>query len=342
MLDHITAKADRTVEAKSDEDFPGLSFAYRFRDGHAEQLAAREIPAALAEPGGWIWIHVSLIESHARDWIAHTAPLPDRARAILLSDDEHQLLEPIAGGVAGVFADLLREVAGETRELGRLHFALTDTLVVSGRRAALGAIQRTLDALGKGKRFPDAITLLEEIVSHFADAVALVAQELSDTLDAIEEGLIEDDAAGEGRKLGPARRTAVRIHRQLSTLRLLFRRWSVPTENDATTRIGATTGRLAQRLDSLDQEIVAIQERARLLQDEIAAKVAAETNRHLFILTVLTAFLLPPTLISGIFGMNVSDLPFTKDASGFYWAMALIVVSIVLVYAVMRWLRITR
>jgi zinc transporter len=332
---------DHTVAA-ADPAFPGLSFAYRFRDGSAELLTACDIPAALAEPGGWIWIHLSLADPYARDWIAQTAPLPERGRAILLSDDDHQILEPIEGGVAGVFADLLREFAGETRELGRLHFALTDTLVVSGRRAALGAIQRTLDALGKGKKFPDAITLLEEIVSHFADAVAMVAQELSDTLDAIEESLIDDASAGERNKLGPTRRTAVRLHRQLSTLRLLFRRWSMPSESETATRIGVTSGRLAQRLDSLDQEIVAIQERARLLQDEIAAKVAAETNRHLFVLTILTALLLPPTLISGIFGMNVSDLPFTKEGNGFIWAMGLIISSIVAVYVLLRVLRVTR
>jgi zinc transporter len=138
---------------KADGDFPGLSFAYRFSDGHAEPLAGRDLSAAIAEPGGWIWVHLALTESAARDWIAHAAPLPERAREILLSEDEHQLLEPIEGGVVGVFADLLREFAGETRELGRLRFALTDTLVVSGRRAALGAIQRTLDSMGKGKRF---------------------------------------------------------------------------------------------------------------------------------------------------------------------------------------------
>jgi len=339
MLDQV---ADNTILAKSDPDFPGLSFAYRFRDGQAEPLAGREIAAALAQPGGWIWIHLSLSETYARDWIAHTAPLPERAREILLTDDEHQMLEPIDGGVAGVFADLLRAFAGNTPELGRLHFALTDSLVVSGRRAALGAIQRTLDALGRGKRMPNAMALLEEIVSHFADAVGAVAVELSDTLDVIEESLIGDAEADERAKLGPARRTVVRIHRQLSTLRILFRRWSMPNDSDTSSRIGAAAGRLAQRLDGLDQEIVGIQERARLLQDEIAAKVAAETNRSLFVLTIVTAFLLPPTLVAGIFGMNVTDLPFTKGESGFVWAMAVTVVSSALVYVFMRWLRIIR
>ena len=138
--------AKHTIEAKSDPDFPGLSFAYRFRDGQAEPLSGRDIPAALAEPGGWIWIHLSLVDIYARNWI----------------------------------------------------------------------------------------------------------------------------------------------------------------------------------------------------KDEIAAKVAAETNRHLFVLTILTAFLLPPTLVSGIFGMNVSDLPFTKDPGGFTWALGLIIFSILLVYVIMRVLRITR
>lgn len=324
-------------------DFPGLSFAYRFHDGQSELLTPQQIPGALAEPGGgWVWIHLGLNEAFAREWIAKTAPLPERARDILLSEDEHQVLEPIEGGVAGVFADLLREFAGPTRELGRLRFALTDSLVVSGRRAALGAIQRTLVAMGKGKKFPDAFTLLEEIVSHFADAVAVVAEELADTLDLIEESLIDNATADERLKLGPTRRTAVRIHRQLSTLRLLFRRWSTPGDDNPQNRIAATTGRLAQRLDGLDHEIVAIQERARLLQDEIAAKLAAETNRHLYVLTVLTAILLPPTLVSGIFGMNVSDLPFTKDGGGFFWAMGLLGTSVALVVLVLHLLRITR
>lgn len=333
---------DTTVTPKPEATFPGLSFAYRFRDGAAERIAPENLRSTLAEPGGWVWLHFGLTEPGVRSWIEHEAPLPERAKAILLSEDEHLLLEPIEGGVAGVFADLLREFEGENRQLGRLRFALTDELVISGRRDALGAIQRTLQAIDAGKRFPHAMALLEAIVSHFADAVALVADELGETLDTIEEHLIDDHPGDERRRLGPVRRTAVRLHRQLAALRLLFRRWSMPAEPELPSRLGEAAGRLAQRLDGLDQEITAIQDRARLLQDEIAAKLAAETNRHLFVLTIITALLLPPTLVSGVFGMNVSDLPFTKEPGGFVWAMGLIVVATVAVYGFLRLLRIMR
>jgi hypothetical protein len=57
-----------------------------FAMAKAEPLAGRDIAAALAEPGGWY--------------------------------DDHQVPKPIESGVAGVFADLLRETAGEARERG--------------------------------------------------------------------------------------------------------------------------------------------------------------------------------------------------------------------------------
>ena len=323
--------------------FPGLNFAYRFHDGLAERIAPADLRRALKEPGGWTWLHFSLTDEGARNWIGQEAAIPDRAKTILLSDDEHLVLEPIAGGIAGVFADLLRDDQDKTRQLGRLRFALTDELVVSGRRSALGAIARTLEAIDAGKRFPDAVALLETIVSHFADAVAGVAGELADTLDLIEDHVIDNVIPGdEPQRLAPARRTAVRLHRQLATLRLLFRRWSLPEQSELPTRIGEAAGRLAQRLDGLDHEIAAIQERARLLQDESGAKLAAATNRNLYVLTIVTALLLPPTLVAGLFGMNFADLPFTKGTGGFFWALAVAAGSAATVYVFLRWLRIMR
>lgn len=218
-------------------EIPGLVFAYRFREGAAERLDSSEAARALHEPGTWLWLHLSLAEQGARDFIAQS-DIPERARALLLSDDDHLRLEPIAGGVAGVFADFLRDMDGETRGIGRLRFALTDTLVISGRWSALGGISRTLKALDEGARFPHAVALLEAIVDHFADATASVAEDLADQLDAIEDRVLEERTSDERRSLGPVRRTAVRLHRQLASLRVLFRRWGGPAGGELPSRLG--------------------------------------------------------------------------------------------------------
>jgi zinc transporter len=95
-------------------------------------------------------------------------------------------------------------------------------------------------------------------------------------------------------------------------------------------------GRIAQRLDALDHEILALRERTRLLQEEITALTQEEANRHLHVLSILTTLFLPPTLITGIFGMNTKGLPFTDNESAFLWATALMIGSAIAVYLIMR------
>jgi Mg2+ and Co2+ transporter CorA len=61
--------------------------------------------------------------------------------------------------------------------------------------------------------------------------------------------------------------------------------------------------------------------------DEIEVKRSTETNRNLYILTVLAAARMPPTFITGIFGMNVKGLLFTDDDNGFIYAMLMCLAS---------------
>jgi zinc transporter len=53
-------------------------------------------------------------------------------------------------------------------------------------------------------------------------------------------------------------------------------------------------------------------------------------------LSVITALLLPPTLITGIFGMNTAGLPLTKDDDGFLIAMGLAIFAAILAFWILR------
>ncbi|MFC3125719.1 CorA family divalent cation transporter [Pseudoroseomonas globiformis] len=68
-------------------------------------------------------------------------------------------------------------------------------------------------------------------------------------------------------------------------------------------------------------------------------RVAEEASRRLPILSFLTAVLLPPSLVAGIFGMNVPDLPDTAAPGGFWWAILSILALGALVPAPMGGLR---
>ena len=129
----------------------------------------------------------------------------------------------------------------------------------------------------------------------------------------------------------------MRLHRQLLGLRAVFHRLEAAKSDEGLPAPAiATAARIAQRLDALDRDMVVLADRSRLMQEEISANLAEQSNRQLYTLSVLTAVFLPPTLVTGLFGMNTKGLPLTDTDGGAYVAMALAAVSAIGAYLLIR------
>jgi zinc transporter len=82
------------------------------------------------------------------------------------------------------------------------------------------------------------------------------------------------------------------------------------------------------------RDMVSLQERIKLLQEEVAAQVNEENNRSLFVLTIVTVLALPINIIAGLLGMNVGGIPLSDHPHGF-----LIIVGVVITFTVVAgWL----
>src|SRR5262249_21690882 len=80
----------------------------------------------------------------------------------------------------------------------------------------------------------------------------------------------------------------------------------------------------------------AVQGRSHALQDELEARSNEETNRRLYLLSVLTAILAPTTLITGFFGMNTGGLPWTQNPHGTVLAVGLLASAVGLMLWILR------
>jgi zinc transporter len=72
------------------------------------------------------------------------------------------------------------------------------------------------------------------------------------------------------------------------------------------------------------RDMQALQERIKLLQEEIAANVNEDNNRSLFLLTVVTVLALPINILAGLFGMNVGGIPLAEHRHGFWIVITII------------------
>ena len=99
-------------------------------------------------------------------------------------------------------------------------------------------------------------------------------------------------------------------------------------------------GRFSQAVLELDHDSDQLLGRARLLQEEIMARLGEQSNRLLFALSVLTASVMPATIISGLLGMNVGGLPGMHSHLGFWIAVGMSFAgSALIIYLIHRFSR---
>jgi zinc transporter len=319
-----------------DMHVPGLAWGFRMHgDGQAEPLAPNQ--PIEHRHDGWLWLHLDLSNPEACRWL-HEQDIPVAAADLLAAHENHQQLHASDNCVYGVLSDLSREIDNTGDDFAHLHFVMTERLLISGRYRLLTAVEKVRAKIEGGQvRLPSVAALLENIVDHVADAVDAVADSHATKLDQIENDLTQRNIAESSRQdLGEVRRTSVKLHRQLAGLRTLFHRLERDGTDQLPPPLRIAASKLAQRLDALDHDIVETRERARVLQEEITEATHAASNRALNILTVITTVILPPTLVTGVFGMNTKGLPFTEDPNGFLYALLLMAGSTVGVYWLMR------
>lgn len=327
--------SDLLEPAQSLGIIPALVWAFRIHaDGSAEALAIDQ--PIENHHDGWLWLHLNLVDARIGAWINDTEA-PATALALMRAHNAHQQLHATGDCVYGVFSDLVRNLEKPMDEIAKLHFIMTERMLISGRHHALSSIEAAHQEVACGGRpLASVASLLELIVERIVDTIDALADELAKQIDAIEDGLIDRKVRDERQNLSKMRRTSVKLHRQLSGLRTLFHRLEHEGVERLKPGLRLAAGRLAQRLDALDHDVVELRDRARLLQEEVSAKLIEETNNHLHVLSVLTMLFLPPTLITGVFGMNTKGLPFTDNENAFILAMALLLASSFAVYLTMR------
>ncbi|NLH81413.1 MAG: hypothetical protein GX458_11295 [Phyllobacteriaceae bacterium] len=319
------------------ETLPGLVFGYAFDDdGRATLLTPSNLTAATTGRVGWTWLHFNLADNRARDWIDNHVTLPEAAKELLLEPDDHLRLSAEDDALIGVFADFRRDLTRGTQDIAHLKFALDGRLLVTGRRQSLQSIEDLRRALARGEAMESGEQLLEWIFDRFADQVTAMNKEIAEKLEVIEERVVDDTVDPEDLRVGPIRRAALRMNRQVGALRIHFAALVDNPERDLPDDVFAMTERVALRLTTVARDIEAIQERARIIQEEATAKSADHMNRQLSTLSALTALFLPATLVTGLFGMNTHGLPFDDHDQGFWIASFVALCGSGIVYVILR------
>jgi zinc transporter len=299
--------------------------------------AAGALAAGPANGTGWAWKSYALVDVRARRCLDGDHDMPETVRETLLAAGDQYQISYDDGWLFGELPDLQHEHYGDARKLGYFRFALNSTLFVSARRHPLQSVDDVRQLIVHGKvRLETPLDLFNAIFRRFLELLQGEIVKLSETLDSIEDHIVGENWQGERERLVPVRRQIVLFHRYLTAATGLFRHIDHADRRAFPENLNDLIEGLSRRAETLHAEGEQLQQRARLLQDELMAKLTDQSNQFLYILSIMTAVLLPMTVISGLFGMNTGGLPLLESPHGF-WVVAFAALFIsVMVYLFVR------
>ena len=278
-----------------------------------------------ANSGAFIWLHFNLNDAMAEPWMKGHLPLAPEYFEALHAGSRSTRIEDAADHLVAVINDVSYEFSFEPSEIASLYMTVSERVAVSARSHPLRSIDRLRQAVKDGCRFDSSMALLNHLMHDQGDVLVRIVRDATQQVDGIEDSLLQGRLQHKRGDLGK-----LRLQRLLAPEPgALFRLLRQPPQWIS-----------AQDLDELRQsteefslvlrDLAALQERIKLLQEEIAAQVGEQTNRSVFMLTVVTVLALPINIIAGMLGMNVGGIPMADNPHGFL-IIALIVLSFTVV-----------
>jgi zinc transporter len=315
------------------DDGEGLICGFRLSPLGAGGAELLDLPPDGGVP---LWLHFNVSDSRAHRWLRAQSALPAAAREVLLDPAPRIHARKLERGFTAVLGDLNHDFDADPDGFGELRIYLDRERVITTRRHPLKSVDRLRRALTGSGQLGDGSTLVwfQNLIETLGETFAGVLETLAERVDEAEDRILAGSYQKPGRALGAMRRLLARLRRHLNANRVALS--TVPERElgwgDAEHRRGLREA--IARLDAVGQDLELIQERARLLEEEIGRRLSEATNRNLFVLSVVTTALLPITLLTGVFGMNVGGLPWLDSPSGFGHVLTMMVtlISVALVF----------
>ena len=311
--------------AEGVHDRRGLVFGYELERGTSVGL---DLARSIAAP---TWLHFNLTDARARSWLSDEAQLPSAVVSMLLDPQTRTRVARLSTGIVAVLVDLQHGFQGDPEEFAELRVYIEPHRVISARRRPLCTVDTLRHELDSGRELGPPAAWLERFIDAMADNFARVVHELVEEVDELEDEIVAGDALERRATLARIRRLLVRFRRHVNADRTALAPLRTRDAQDVTPLRHAL-----EHLDGIAQDIELVHERVRMLQEEVAAMLAESTNRNLYVLSVVTTVLLPTTVVTGAWGMNVGGVPWQDSPHGFWWASLAVLASIIVSLVLLR------
>ena len=224
-------------------------------------------------------------------------------------------------------------------QLSDLDLFLGRDYLITVQEGECPTVRSNLDQLHATGNQTRADELFYKIADIVADAYSPVLDRFHETIDEIEDRVLEKPSPQTLERIFGTKRELVALRRALSNMRdvagHLQRVESELIQHDLWPFLRDVYDHLARNMDMVEMQ----RDLLTGAMDMYLSSVANRTNQVMKVLTVLGTIALPSIVISGFYGMNTKGLPWADSAYGTAIVSGMMVATTVVLLGILRLMR---
>lgn len=294
----------------------GLVYAYTIKPGRGQPMEWKHIRNWRPETG-YLWLHLDYKNPEAKAWLLEESGIDTVYCDALLAEETRPRLISCANAVLLILRGVNCNAGADPEDMVSIRLWIEKDRVISMRHRRVKAIESVNDSILSGQPPVSTSDFLTMLSNALVDRMGDVISEIDDQVDELEDLVLTEQSHELRPKLADLRRQSISLRRYISPQRDVLAR----LQNDrlpwldelARMRLREVAERTARFVDDLD----AARDRAAITQEELNSRLSEQTNKTLYILSIVTALFLPLGFITGLLGINVGGMPGVENPFAF-------------------------
>ncbi len=292
-------------EARSEEFINGYLLDGQ---GGCRELGRQEIEQWKPDDG-LLWVHVDRASESGRRWLREECQIPSLICDALLMDEARPRTLVSNDGVMSVLRGVNLNADAELEDMVSLRLWVEEKRVIDLRHRKLREVSNVRDQLALGQGPTCAGDLLLVLADTMVERMDPVVDHLEDEVEDLELEYDPDRLHEIRETLSSIRRRTIRLRRYLAPQRDALTRLRVEPVSWKTPQQEERLRELVERINHTIEDLDWVREHAAIAQDELASLQSEAARVAMFRISIITGVLLPPSLLAGVLGANVSGIP---------------------------------
>ncbi len=325
----------------TDQTSDGLVFAFVLDGkGGGKSIDMQGIKSWTPE-NGMLWVHLDYTGVAAKNWLFNESGIDPIIGEALTAEETRPRSMVHNGGMLLILRGVNLNPGMDPDDMVSIRFWLDPNRIITLRHRRVMAIDDLRKAVEAGSGPVSPGEFLEDLADRLVLRMGSIISDVDDSVDALEDEVLTEQSYELRQKIADIRRTAISMRRYLAPQRDVMAHLHSEKVDWLDETVRMRIREIADRTTRYVEDLDAIRDRATVTQEELNNRLSEQTNRTMYVLSIVAGIFLPLGLLTGLLGINVGGIPGTENPLAFTLICILLVViagGLVWLFRRMKWM----